>query len=359
MKTFIKPSALVQLTMEGVCILLQEKADDWDSAKRVLGDANFINRLIEYDKDRISERIRKELKRVISDPSFTPEQVGKQSKAAMSMCLWVRAMDTYATVYRIVEPKRQALAAAQAALDASNAILAEKQAQLKAIRDKVAALQQQLADTQKELASLQFQADLCSKRLGRAGKLTSLLGDELVRWGEAADELAVKLQLIVGDAFMAATVVNYLGAFTGPYRNTLTAQWYSRCQDLGVPTTTPDFSLSGILSTPVELLDWACQGLPSDAVSVESALIATRGYRWPLLVDPQDQANRWIRTKEAKAGLVIIRDSDTALLRQVENAVRLGQPLLIEQLGEGSLPSGIESLLLRQIDKQGMHHTVM
>lgn len=84
-------------------------------------------------------------------------QVGKQSKAAMSMCLWVRAMDTYATVYRIVEPKRQALAAAQAALDASNAVLAEKQEQLKAIREKVAALQRQLADTQKELASLQFQ----------------------------------------------------------------------------------------------------------------------------------------------------------------------------------------------------------
>lgn len=31
----------------------------------------------------------------------------------MSMCLWVRAMDTYATVYRIVEPKRKMLAAAQ------------------------------------------------------------------------------------------------------------------------------------------------------------------------------------------------------------------------------------------------------
>jgi dynein heavy chain len=108
-------------------------------------------------------------------------QVGQQSKAAMSMCLWVRAMDTYATVYRIVDPKRQALAAAQAALDASNAALALKQRQLQAIKDKVAALQQQLVDTQKQLAALQFQAELCNKRLGRAGKLTNLLGDELVR----------------------------------------------------------------------------------------------------------------------------------------------------------------------------------
>lgn len=64
---------------------------------------------------------------------------------------------------------------------------------------------------------LKMQADLCSKRLGRAGMLTSLLGDELVRWGGAADDLAVELRLIVGNAFMAAAVVNYVGAFTGDH----------------------------------------------------------------------------------------------------------------------------------------------
>lgn len=48
----------------------------------------------------------------------------------------------------------------------------------------------------------------------------------------------------------------------------------------------------GVLSTPIELLEWGCQGLPSDAVSVENGLIATRGLRWPLMIDPQDQANR-------------------------------------------------------------------
>jgi dynein heavy chain len=73
------------------------------------------------------------------------------------MCLWVRAVDTYATVYRIVEPKRKILAQAQADLDAIVAALASKQAQLAALKAKVAALQQQLTDTQKQLAALQFQ----------------------------------------------------------------------------------------------------------------------------------------------------------------------------------------------------------
>jgi hypothetical protein len=53
---------------------LQEKTD-WDSAKRVLGDATFIDRLIAYDKDNITERIRRELRQVVADPAFTPDQV--------------------------------------------------------------------------------------------------------------------------------------------------------------------------------------------------------------------------------------------------------------------------------------------
>jgi hypothetical protein len=39
----------------------------------------------------------------------------------------------------------------------------------------------------------------------------------LVRWGAAADELAGRLELLVGDTFMAAAVVNYLGAFPGEW----------------------------------------------------------------------------------------------------------------------------------------------
>jgi dynein heavy chain len=49
----------------------------------------------------MSEKVVRLLNRIIDDPQFTPDQVAKQSKAAMSMCLWVRAMDTYAKVSKV------------------------------------------------------------------------------------------------------------------------------------------------------------------------------------------------------------------------------------------------------------------
>ena len=40
-------------------------------------------------------------------PDFTPENVGKISVACKSMCMWVRAIENYAKVYRYVLPKKQ------------------------------------------------------------------------------------------------------------------------------------------------------------------------------------------------------------------------------------------------------------
>ena len=47
---------------------------------------------------------------------------------------------------------------------------------------------------------------------------------------------------VVGDVFLACSSVSYLAAFTGPYREELTAQWIAKCNDMQVPVSA-DFSL--------------------------------------------------------------------------------------------------------------------
>jgi hypothetical protein len=48
--------------MEGVCVMLDEKPD-WPTAKKVLGDSNFLNNLKGYDKDNIPEPTIKKLQK--------------------------------------------------------------------------------------------------------------------------------------------------------------------------------------------------------------------------------------------------------------------------------------------------------
>lgn len=86
---------------------------DWPTAKQLLGDSNFLRRLLEYDKENIKPQILAKLQKYINNPDFVPEKVEKVSKACKSMCMWVRAMDLYSRVVKEVEPKRQKLRTAQ------------------------------------------------------------------------------------------------------------------------------------------------------------------------------------------------------------------------------------------------------
>ena len=97
-KSFAKPPPLVQTTMEAVCILKGEKTD-WDTAKKMMGDGNFLKSLFDFDKDNISEAKIKKLQKYINNEDFNPDSVGRVSKAAKSLCMWVCAMDTYRCVF--------------------------------------------------------------------------------------------------------------------------------------------------------------------------------------------------------------------------------------------------------------------
>ncbi len=55
-----------------------------------------------------------------------------------------------------------------------------------------------------EQERLQEEEQLTEKRLDRAEKLLQLLQDEGVRWAATAGDLSMKMELLVGDVFLAA-----------------------------------------------------------------------------------------------------------------------------------------------------------
>jgi hypothetical protein len=107
--------------------------------------------------------------------------------------------------------------------------------------------------------------------------------------------------------------------------------------------TPPSCDFITTLSEPVQIRDWQISGLPRDTMSTENACIVKFSPRWPLFIDPQAQANKWIKSMEAEK-LVII-------MRSLENAVRFGSPCLLENVGL-ELDPALEPILLRQTFKQ-------
>ena len=70
------------------------------------------------------------------------------------------------------------------------------------------------------------------------------------------------------------------------------------------------------------------------------------------MIDPQQQANQWIRKMEEVNNLHVTTMRDPNLLRALENCIRLGKPLLLEDLGETIEPA-LEPVLQKAVYKQG------
>ena len=68
-------------------------------------------------------------------------------------------------------------------------------------------------------------------------------------------------------------------------------QWITRCKELDIPVS-DDISLISVLADPYEIRQWNANGLPRDNVSTENAILVTRGRRWPLMIDPQEQVTQ-------------------------------------------------------------------
>lgn len=349
-KSFAKPPPAVQTVMEGVSLLLGEKTD-WDTAKRLLGKSDFMQMLKDYDKDNIPASTLKKLKKYVTDPVMQVDNVKKVSKAATSLCMWVHAMDVYSKVAKEVEPKRKRLVEMNDKLNAANSQLKEKQDQLQAVLDKVAELKARLQAAQTEKADLLRETQLTKDRLERAEKLTVGLADEQVRWKASVSNFDIQINNLVGDVLLAAGSVSYYGAFTGVYRVDIVNQWIDQSQALKIPTS-DDYSLQRTLGEPVVIRDWQIQGLPTDAVSTDNGILVSRGKRWPLMIDPQEQAKRWIKNMEAKNKLQLSRMNNPNLLRTLENCIRVGNPLMLEDIDE-FLDPALEPVLARAVFKSG------
>ena len=100
MKGYKTPPDAVVKVLNAVLLLFgyPKKKQNWDEAKVLMTDSNFLNRCKTYDKDNIGEAMINSLKVFIEDEEFDPDYVRGKSSAAASLCMWVRAMDVYAKV---------------------------------------------------------------------------------------------------------------------------------------------------------------------------------------------------------------------------------------------------------------------
>jgi dynein heavy chain len=369
-KVLQKPPGGVKLTLEAVCILFAvkpikkndpdnpgKKIDDyWEaSQKGPLSDPKkLLDDLFEFDKDNIPEPVIQKFDPYVAREDFDPVQIKKSSVACEALCMWCRAMHKYHFVAKAVEPKRRMLQDAEASLEITMTKLRKAQAELKQVEDKIAELEKNFNEAVAKQDSLTREMELCGIKLTNATKLIEGLGGEKGRWETTVASLGKDYDLLPGDSLVAAGMVSYAGAFTGEYRHDFLNLWNETEEKENI-VKKASVTLVNVLGDPVQVQQWAVSGLPNDNLSVENGIILETARRWPLMIDPQRQANKFIKTYgkvAAEGGMSTCKLSDPSLLQTVELGIQFGKWILLENVGE-QLDPALEPVLQQQKIRDG------
>ena len=94
-KSMSRPPPLLLKTLECVLILLGSKRIDWDAAKRMLTDSQFLSTILRFDLDGVSQAAAAQAAPYLDDAEWLTENVSRVSCLGSVLCSWCRAVLEY------------------------------------------------------------------------------------------------------------------------------------------------------------------------------------------------------------------------------------------------------------------------
>ncbi|XP_076621651.1 dynein heavy chain at 89D [Colletes latitarsis] len=344
-RSFATPPEAVQIVSECVAMLRGVKDISWKGAKGMMSDPAFLRTLQEMNCDKITlkqqQAVRAHLKKTTK-----LDQMQYISKAGFGLYKFVLAVLDYCAVFREVKPKIDRVKELEEESVRARKALEREERELRRIEKAIGELNAKYENAMTERQKLQEETDLLQRRLIAADKLINGLSSETDRWKVELKNLQGQIETIVGNCLLSAGFLAYCGPFSYEYRNQmLYNDWMKSVVEKEIPFT-ETFKIETQLSSDVEVSTWTSEGLPPDELSVQNGILTTRASRFPICIDPQQQALNWIKKKEQK-NLKILSFTDADFLKHVELAIKYGLPVLFQDVDE--VDPVLDNLLSRNI----------
>ncbi|KAF2987534.1 hypothetical protein EK904_013207 [Melospiza melodia maxima] len=334
LRSFATPPKQVQVVLDCILIMRGYKEQNWKNAKAMMADTNFLKLLLTTEFREIPWSNVKAMRALLKNLNTTWAEMEVISRAGLGMLKFAEAVVTYCDVVKTVKPKEEKVARLERNYELSKRELERIQAELAAIQEELKALGEKLDQTLKENQKLQEEAEIMQRRLDAADKLIAGLKSENERWSDEFKELEARKAKLLGDCLLAAAFLCYVGAFSWEFRHEMLYQvWHEDIVSREIPVSHP-FKLEALLTDEVEISRWVSEGLPPDELSVQNGILTTYSSRFPLCIDPQQQALHWIKKKEEQNNLRMATFSDPDFLKQLEQAIKYGTPFLVHSVDE-------------------------
>ena len=334
------PPEVIRDILEGVLRVMGVMDTTWGSMRSFLARRGVKEDIKNFDARAITQEIRENVQELLQAKkrSFESATAKRASAAAVPLAAWVKANVRYSYVLEKIGPLEAEQAELVQNLEKSEKKLAKLAKVLEALDEKVHQMKTRFEVLTTDAAKIRIEVEKEEEIITTAENLVGKLEGEHKRWSDQVEELAGELKQLPWKSLLAGAFITYLSKAPEDERRCKLAEWLEH-------TGLESFNLRQFLSTESEQLKWKAEGLPSDDVSIENALMILQGELVPFLIDPSQRATEWVKTHLKDVRLEVINQQDSNFTTALELAVRFGKTLIIQEV------DGVEPLLYPLIRK--------
>lgn len=369
LKTLTSPHNLIQRMLDVVLIFFREPLlsveedtrfgqsnfprlkTSWKHALVYLRRPNFLDSLHTLPKDTLDEEQMELVRPYLNHPDFNAEKAEKASSWLSGLCDWILAMVKYQETYKLIQPKREKLTRQQShvevmKLELERAVKEEQQSSQEL--EEIAQLyDQSLEEKQKLHDDIEKIGQLITKTLA----LISGLNNERERWKLNKVRWSQISDCLLGNVSLNSAFIAYMGPFSQTIRQEILAGWRQILDQQGI-LHTHNITPKEFLAEDAQVRQWKVQGLSHSEHAIQNAIIMLRSSRYPLVIDPEEQALAWITKQGAECGLCACSVHDPDYLGLVKQCLENGIPLLLKDVDNG-LPSQIATVAEQRFASKG------
>ncbi|KAL5281346.1 hypothetical protein ACFFRR_005004 [Megaselia abdita] len=359
-----KPPYLITLIMDAVLLLFRKRLEptrpdpekqflgaSWEQSLKMMADTSFLKKILEYPKDVINSEMVDLLTPYFTYSLYTFEAAKAACGNVAGLLSWTMAMAKFYEVNKEVLPLKANLAVQEAKYNKAAKELSDAEALFAAKEEELAEVQRSFDEAMAKKEAVLSEAKKCQDKMDAATALISGLAGEKIRWTEQIAYFKSEVERLVGDVLYLTAFLSYTGPFNQEYRNDLQTLWLKELNERKIPLSS-NINIIDSLTDRTQIGEWNMQGLPSDDLSIQNGIIATKAVRFPLLIDPQSQGKSWIKNKEKEFNLTITALNHKYFRNHIEDAISFGLPIIIEDVGE-ELDPCLDNVLDRNLIKIG------
>uniref|UniRef100_A0AAY5E9K0 Cytoplasmic dynein 2 heavy chain 1 n=1 Tax=Electrophorus electricus TaxID=8005 RepID=A0AAY5E9K0_ELEEL len=338
------PPDVIRDILEGVLRLMGMFDTSWVSMKSFLAKRGVREDIATFDARNIAHEIRQSVEDLLhrNKASFDPKNAKRASAAAAPLAAWVKANVQYSHVLEKIQPLELEQAQLVENLRKTESRKNKLEAQLNSVGERVLELKEKFQCRTTEAAKLEADVSRAQETISAAEKLIHQLDGEHTRWNTQMEEISEELDTLPKRVLLAAAFITYLSAAPENERRASLHTWMDN-------SGLQKFDLRHFLCSESEQLIWKSEGLPSDDLSMENALVILQSVACPFLIDPSSRVRTYTCTHHNLS-------VDSNFMTALELAVRFGKTLIIQEL-DGVEPV-LYPLLRRDLIAQGPRYVV-